>query len=31
MKDIQDKAIDQRLEDARAFAKELEEILFYIG
>ncbi|MCX5882835.1 MAG: hypothetical protein NTU74_13850 [Deltaproteobacteria bacterium] len=31
MEDIQDAARDNRLEDARAFAKELEEILFYIG
>jgi molecular chaperone DnaK (HSP70) len=31
MEDIQDAAGDGRLEDARALAKELEEILFYIG
>ncbi len=31
MEDIQDAARDNRLEDARVLAKELEEILFYIG
>jgi molecular chaperone DnaK len=31
MEDIQDAAGDNRLDDARALSKELEEILFYIG
>ena len=31
MEDIQDAAKEKRLDDARALAKELEEILFYIG
>lgn len=31
MEDIQDAARDERMEEARTLAKELEEILFYIG